>query len=236
MLVGTGFNEHPVFEADVGRQQHLLAAVHGVGKVVKPSRRARMARMVGRHGQVVGLGIDRKPHGHWVVGARQDGFGESPAQALQLKVAEGAHVAGQQVQVVDAAHVHAAPRKLAGRVLQGRGIERAGPVLVRLEVHLAQVPVGGMKLIGGAVAQVPIVPANSLAGSLQRHHAPGQGLGAAGPPGKVPHARRRVGREFEGVMLVIVIGPQVHGVALGRTNGHAHDVNEKAGTSFQCGS
>lgn len=65
------------------------------------------------------------------------------------------------------------------------------------------VPIGRVKAVGAAVAQVAIYPANARANAFQVFHRIFQGLGAVGAPGQVSHAGLGAVRDFEGVVEVV---------------------------------
>ena len=137
--------------------------------------------------------------------------------------------------MVEPAHIDAARREALRLVLQRRTQGRRRLVPFRLVVKLDQMPVRIAETEGRAVAEFALMPADLVAGALQRLDPPLQRLRAARPEGDMAEARCVRARQLERVALVVVPGAQVDGVALPAALGHAEHVDEEAQAFFRLG-
>src|SRR4051795_12277449 len=129
---------------------------------------------------------------------------DRPAEA-QIALEElpvGLYIDREAVEVVEPAHIDAARRIALRLVLQGGAEFGRRLVPLRLIVKLDQVLVRIAEPVSRAVAQFALVPADLVAGALQRLHAPLEGLRAAGAEGRVAEARCLRGGQLQGVALV----------------------------------
>ncbi len=187
-----GLDVDAVLQEDIGRPQDVLTAIERVGDVMEATFDAmRFARV----GQVVALVRAGEPHAGFRTVIEHDAFGETKAQIALEELAIGLNVDGKAVEVVEAAHVHAARREALRLVLERRPQGFGCLVPLGLVVELNQVPVRVVKLIGGPMPQLALVPAHPTAGALQRLNTPLQRLRAAGAEGHM--AKTRGGRAGE---------------------------------------
>jgi hypothetical protein len=99
-------------------------------------------------------------------------FGEAKAQIVLEELPVGLNVDREAVEVVEPAYIHAAGRKALRLVLQRPSQRGRRLVPLRLIVELDHVPVRIAELVGRAVTELALMPADLEAGALKRPHAP----------------------------------------------------------------
>ena len=124
---------------------------------------AMTARMIAGIGNIIGLVIDRKPATAKAAIIHNDLLGHAASQRFWQKIANSFHITGQQVNVVQTAHAHTAPVITLGDVFKRRAFFWRRNIFVGVVINLKNVPVGIGKLIGAAMAQIAINPANAAA-------------------------------------------------------------------------
>ena len=210
VLVRAGFNRHVGIAQDVGRPQHVLAAVHHVGEVMQPARRA---AAVVRDGDVVRLVGGRQPRAHFRAVIEDDLLGQAQTEQLLEEPPGGSDVARQKVDVIEAPRRDAARHVPLRLVLEGRRDLRRRHESLRLPVQLDGMAVG--RRHSGRPDHAPTSsvhrPLTSLL--LEPRDELLEGRVVAHAKSQVPESRRRVGRQLERVPLVVAPGPQIDGVA-----------------------
>jgi len=232
VLVWPGLDVDAVFQKDIGRFQHILAAIERVGDVVEATFDAmRFARV----GEIVALVRAGEPHAGFRAVIEHDAFGETKAQIALEELAVGLHVDGEAVEVVEATYVDPTCREALRLIFKRRSQGWRRLVPLGLVVKLNQVPVGIVKLIGGPVSQFALVPSHPIAGARKRFDAPLQRLRAAGAEGHMAKARGGGAGQLQRVALIVVPGPEVNRGTLPAALGHAEHVHEEAQTFLRFG-
>src|SRR5690606_16530882 len=123
------------------------------------------------------------------------------------------HVGAQYVDVVDAADGNSPEGPAGGTAPQQAALALGGLVIFHIPQQFHDVAVGGADAVRGPVAVVAVAPAKPEFGPLQAAHGLVQCRRRRGPPGHVPHSCVMVFGNFEGVVVEVLIGPQVGGPA-----------------------
>src|SRR5579872_564077 len=188
-----------------------------------------------RVGEIVALVGASQPHAGFDAAIEHDLLREAEAERLLEKLAIGADVLGEAVEVVDSADIDATRGKALRLVLQGRPQRVGGLVPLRLVIELQKMPIRIAELIGRAVAEFIVAPADAESGALQSGNAPRQSRRTAGAEGGMAKAGGFRAGQLERIGFVIVPAAQENRFALPAAFGHAEHVDEKGEARLRLG-
>ena len=143
------------------------------------------AMRLARIGEVVALVGAGQPHARLDPVVEHDLLGQSEAERLLEKLPVRFDVGGQTIEMIDPADIDAARGKSLRLVLQRRLQFGRRLVPFSLIVDFEDMAVGIMKLVGRAMAEFVLDPADAGARSLQRVDAARERLRAAGAERRV---------------------------------------------------
>ncbi len=169
MFMRAGFDEHAIFEENVGGEQHFLPAIERVGDMVETSART---GVVARVGEIVSLVGGGHPDSGLAAVIHHDALGETEAEIVFKEFTARRNIGGQAIPMVEPAHIAAARRKALRLIFQGRLQLGRRFVPFGVVVEFYHMPVGVLADEGFAVTEIAVGPADIEARAFQSGRAP----------------------------------------------------------------